>query len=347
MSLMQILNEIHLEAHRWESPDASTILILPHGGRILGLYAPQSEENFFWTHPSLQSAETARAFYFTDGWHNSGGDRTWLAPEFEFFFPNYPQPDPYRQPSQLDPGNFYLETGTREMSLVAHGSLCLYAASQTIQFTLRKTITATRNPLWQVSSASDLNLAYAGYTLRTTITIDEPLPSSPVSVGIWNLLQLPHGGEMIFATHSRGTTVRYMGSISPGDLNISDHAIRYRMRARGENKLGIQAPYLTGRAAYLYGDLGRSSLVIRNFSVNPSAAYVDVPFGSDTNSACAAQACSIDSSLGSFSELEYHAPAIEIPSGQPHCIDESQLWAFSGPQPAVMQAARFLVCAEL
>lgn len=343
MSLIQVLNQIEMSTHLWQSPDGSTILMLPHGGRILALYSPQSEENFFWTHPAMQSQETARAFYEGNWWHNSGGDRTWIAPEYEFFFPNYPQPDPYFQPRQLDPGTFHLEAGTNETSLIAEGSLRMYASSHTIQFTLRKTVNAALSPLRQ--SGSDLNLAYAGYTLRTTLTLNGPLPRSASPVGIWNLLQLPHGGEMIFATHSRGAVVPYMGSISPLDLVISDHAIRYRMHAQGENKID-QAPFLTGRGAYLYGDADHSSLVIRNFWVNPSASYVDVPFGGDRNNACAAQACNIDSKLGKFSELEYHAPAIEA-CGQTQFVDESQVWAFRGPRPAVLHAARQLVCAEL
>jgi hypothetical protein len=345
MSLMQVLIEIQMDTHRWESPDGSTIVFLPHGGRVLALYSPQSEENFFWTHPALQSRETARDFYAGEWWHNSGGDRTWIAPEYEFFFPSYPQSDPYFQPRQLDPGKFHLEVGTHQTSLVAEGSLRMYASSHTIHFTLRKSISAAPNPLRQLTS--ELSLAYAGYTLYTTLTLSDPLPSSPFPVGIWNLLQLPHGGEMIFATHSRGVTVPYMGSISPQDLDISDHVIRYRMHAVGENKLGIQAPCLTGRGAYLFGDANRSSLVIRNFRVTPSACYVDVPFGASPASACAAQACNINSNLGTFSELEYHAPAIEAVSGHTQCVDESQLWALRGPRPAVLQAARLLVCAEL
>ena len=348
MSLMQVLSEIRMNTHGWQSPDGTTAVMLPHGGRILALYSPESEENFFWTHPDLHSAQTAAAFYAGDWWHNSGGDRTWIAPEFEFFFPNYPLPEPYFQPRQLDPGNFRLEPGAHhQASFVTEGALRMFAASRTIHFTLRKTISEARNPLRHLIWDPDLGLAYAGYTLRTALNLNEPLPSPPVFAGIWNLLQLPPGGQMIFATHSRATTIPYMGSISPRDLDISNHAIRYKMSAVGENKLGIQAPYLTGRGAYLYGDADRSSLVIRNFWVNPSASYVDVPFGSSPDSACAAQACSIHSSLGSFSELEYHAPAFETLPGQSQCVDESQLWAFRGPQPAVLEAARILVSAQL
>ena len=50
--------------------------------------------------------------------------------------------------------------------------------------------------------------------------------------------------------------------------------------------------------------------MIRNFLVNPSGAYVDVPWDGPAELGDAVQACNIKSSLGSFSELEYHVPAI-------------------------------------
>ena len=89
-------------------PEGSTVVLLPHGGRVLGLYAAGSEKNFYWTHPALESAQTARIFYEGNDWHNSGGDRTWLAPEVDIFFPRYPDLDlsTYWQPRQLDPGNY-------------------------------------------------------------------------------------------------------------------------------------------------------------------------------------------------------------------------------------------------
>ena len=81
--------------------DRSEVLILPHGGRILGLFAAGSSQNFLWTHPALATASTALAFFDSDQWHNSGGDRTWLAPEVDFFFPEFPSTDRYWQPSSL------------------------------------------------------------------------------------------------------------------------------------------------------------------------------------------------------------------------------------------------------
>ena len=90
--LMETLESVGKPAQLWDSTDGTKALVLPHGGRILGLFAPGDDENFFWTHPALRAADTARAFYAGQQWHNSGGERTWLAPEVDFFFPKLPQP---------------------------------------------------------------------------------------------------------------------------------------------------------------------------------------------------------------------------------------------------------------
>src|SRR5450432_3412799 len=92
----------------YETTDGTRLLILPYGGRILGAFAPGSDENFLWTNTALNNVESARAFYASDDWQNSGGDRTWLAPEVDFFFPKFPDVDisGYWQPRALDPGKY-------------------------------------------------------------------------------------------------------------------------------------------------------------------------------------------------------------------------------------------------
>ena len=109
--LIETLNVIGKPTEVFDSPDGSRVLLLPYGGRILGLFVPGSDENFYWTHPALESQATAAEFYASDQWHNSGGDRTWLAPEVDVFFPNFPVTDPYWQPRQLDPGDYGIERG--------------------------------------------------------------------------------------------------------------------------------------------------------------------------------------------------------------------------------------------
>ena len=138
-----------------------------------------------------------------------------------------------------------------------------------------------------------------------------------------------------------------MGCIDERDLVVTDHLIRYKMRAIGEHKLGIRAPTAIGRVGYLYSTGEDASLVIRNFLINPSGEYVDVPWMHTDHAGSAIQGCNVNSKLGTFSELEYHVPAINGLDGGSHCEDESQLWAFSGSTKHIFEVARFLISHDL
>ena len=54
--LIDTLNQVGKSTHVYHSPDGTEVLVLPYGGRILGLFSAGSEENFFWTHSALESA---------------------------------------------------------------------------------------------------------------------------------------------------------------------------------------------------------------------------------------------------------------------------------------------------
>ena len=89
------------------------------------------------------------------------------------------------------------------------------------------------------------------------------------------------------------------------------------MRAAGEHKIAIRALATTGRIGYRYPAAdGRWALIVRNVFVNPSGDYVDVPWSDAQDLGYAVQACNVHSALGSFSELEYHVPAIGPGTGR-------------------------------
>jgi hypothetical protein len=326
----------------WASSDGSTVLVLPHGGRILGLFSPGSEQNFLWTNPALDRAETAAAFYQSADWHNSGGDRTWIAPEVDFFLPNYPKLDVYVQPRAFDPGDYQLTDQNGEIVLTNVFACELSRSHDTAHLKLSKRISAAANPLHAVGSPLFDRVQYAGYALHTRLEFTSGR-AEPPQVGLWSLLQLPHRGELFIPTFSKTRVRTYFGDIDAEDLAVSDHLIRYRMKAAGEQKIGLEAPTVIGRAGYLQALGEESSLVIRNFSINPSGRYIDVPWGEPEASGSAIEACNVDSKWGCFSELEYHSPAIGGPGGDWCCEDTSQLWAFRGPEQSIYEILRLLV----
>lgn len=347
-SLIHILNRAGKLTELYKSPDGSSVLLLPHGGRVLGLFAPHSQNNFFWTNPALDAAESARAFFEGEAWQNSGGDRTWLAPEVDWFCPDFPDLSKYWQPRELDPGNYKIVRQGDTVFLVNQLTLSSSRSKLRAELEITKWAGPALNPLRHEPLLSELaEIQYAGYTLHTSLRFTDTLNQASLKVGLWNLLQLPHGGELVIPTYSRTQPKIFFGEVDPEDLMVGDHLVRYQMQASGEHKMGFHAADTPGRVGYLYGAGDQSVLVVRNFSVNPSAEYIDVPWRETTDVGYSIQSCNVNSALGTFSELEYHAPAIGENTGNDRSDDVSQVWAFRGPRSSIQAIAKRLLAAEV
>jgi hypothetical protein len=209
---------------------------------------------------------------------------------------------------------------------------------------LSKIIAPAANPLRHEPGADGDEMAYAGYSLTTRLELLGDLPDGQGPVGLWNLIQMPHGGDLLVATHAPTRPRILFGDVDSGDMSVSAHLVRYAMRRPGEQKIAIRAVAATGRIGYLYpSGADRWRLVLRNVFVNPSGQYVDVPWDAVDDPGYAIQACNIHSELGSFSELEYHAPAIGAGTGSTTCTDVSQTWAFRGTGEAIERVTRHLL----
>ena len=343
-ALIRRLRDVGKPTEVYQSPDGTEVLLLPHGGRVLGLFSPRSRENFYWTHSALASVESARTFYDSGEWQNSGGDRTWLAPEADIFFPNFPSLDKYWQPRELDPGSYEVVRTCNDVRLVNRLTCTLSRSRQAVALEISKSVAPAPNPLRYERAAGELlSLAYAGYTQHTSLRMMEGSEQLPVQVGLWNLVQMPHGGDLLVPSFSRTQPKVYFGQIAPEDLLVTDRLVRYRMRAAGEHKIGFRAVATTGRVGYVYPTGGQWALIIRNFFVNPSGEYVDVPWTDTADLGYSTQACNVNSGLGCFSELEYHIPAIGRGTGRTRCDDSAQVWAFRGPSDLIRGAARILL----
>jgi hypothetical protein len=343
-ALLEVLKAAEQESRVITQPDGTDLLLLPHGGRMLGLYAPGSQENFYWTNTALNSSETAKQLYASDEWHNSGGDRTWLAPEVDIFLPNFPARDKYFQPRELDPGRYQVEDEGGRVRLVNRLTLTLSRSRKRVELELAKSFVPAPNPLRHERSAPRDGVEYAGYTQQTSLRITGGDASGVV--GLWNLVQMPHSGELLVPTYTRATPKLVFGNVPAADLVASDRLVRYRMRQVGEHKIALRAVATTGRVGYVFEQGGRWALIIRNFVVNPSGEYVDVPWDDPTDLGYSTQACNVNSHLGQFSELEYHIPAIGGATGQSRCDDAAQVWAFRGSMEAIAAVTRILISSE-
>jgi hypothetical protein len=349
--LIATLKAVGKPSELHQTADGTRVLILPYGGRILGVFAPGSDENFLWTNSALNDVESARAYYASDDWQNSGGDRTWLAPELDFFFPNYPNVDiaGYWQPRGLDPGNYQLAKNEQGIQLTNRLKIDGFRSKKRVELEIAKSVAAAPNPLRYDHGIRTGAVEYAGHTLLTSLAIVDGRPEDAPLVGLWSLTQMPHQGELFIPTYSRTEPRIYFGLVDtpPDELAMSDRLVRFKMRASGEHKIGVRAAVTTGRIGYIYPAGSKYALIVRNFFVNPSGEYADVPWTEPEDRGYSTQACSVNSRWGMFSEMEYHVPAIGGGTGLREIEDRSQLWAFRGSREDMVKIARTLLSSEI
>ncbi|MFZ0560317.1 MAG: DUF6786 family protein [Terriglobales bacterium] len=349
--LVATLKAVGKSTEIYQTNDGTRLLLLPYGGRILGVYAPGSEENFLWTNSVLKSVESARAYYASDDWQNSGGDRTWLAPEVDFFFPKFPNIEigGYWQPRSLDPGNYELIKTAHGVKLTNRLKVDAFRSKKRVELEITKSVDAAPNPLRYDTALRTGAVEYAGHTLLTSLRILDTNPGDAPLVGLWSLTQMPHQGELYIPTYSKADPRIYFGltDTPPEELAVSERLVRFKMRAPGEHKIGLRSAVTTGRIGYIYSAGDKHALIIRNFFVNPSGEYADVPWTEPEDRGYSTQACSVNSRWGMFSEMEYHVPAIGGSTGLHHVEDRSQLWAFRGSRSDILKIARALLSNEI
>jgi len=300
-----------------ETQDGS-LLILPHGARVLGLFS-SSDENFFWVNPALADVANAKAFFSSKDWKNSGGDRTWVAPETDLFIKNIDDPwNTYEVPSAIDPGNYTVRKDDGQVKMINQASIVLHSLRQECEIELEKTIRTVVNPLHCEKEANEFlcQLEYIGYEQVTTLRlISPPLPTPPrkpkasvgsctpnpsqeensqeergVRLGLWNLIQLPAGGHIIIPTVKKSSPHDYFEKTGPKHLRVTPRFIHFLLDANERHKIGVKAISTIGRMGYLRPiEAGIRTLVVRNFLVNPSGEYVDTPWDNRNDSGYAIQ----------------------------------------------------------
>jgi hypothetical protein len=349
-------------------PGDGAAVVTAFGGRVLGLFPDEEGENFFWTNPALDSVSGAKQLFGEPGWKNIGGDRSWIAPELYYFFPDYPnlEMETYEVPEQMDPGHFVVASeyspavleaisknraeDTRDevpasVTVDTEFTLRAFHTEEDIRFQLKKTVAPTADPLKNISDSKRPEVSYTGYALRSEFSFHAHAASNDradalqAQAGLWNLVQLPHGGTLTVPVFRRTDIKKYFGDFSGEELSVGKRLISYTMNSTTSQKIGVSADVVTGRAGYIVEQNGGWSLVIRNFFSNPSGQYIDVAWNNPEDLkdfGYVFQACNFNAEGVAFSEMEYHLPAGK-------CVDSSQLWAFRGPYEEIRKTAELLL----
>lgn len=322
--------------------------IAGNGSRVIGLQAAGSSAQAFWHNEQWEPGD----------W-NLGGDRFWISPELDFF---QPSPGEYVTPAALDPGAWTVSDASAATATCELACTLSHPAGP-VSLRLARKITLAPNPLTrsqtsQTSQASGASrwqeLAYIGYEQETTLHVAAPesdLPSpSRAHAGycnLWSIMQVPEGG-IAYAGAYGADELQVMFGDQPQAVRMEPTrgGIRVPFTGTDKFKLSLDALLCTGRMGYVRQLAPAvSSLVIRQFHVNPSAIYPDYMPGNPGQLGSCLQLFYDGKQMGGFGELEYHAPALPL-DREGAMSDRSQTYFYVGNSELIDQLAAALLTGD-
>ena len=300
------------------------VCVLPFSGRVMGLY-PEKGRNVLWTNPALNSLVEARQLLSDDVWTNLGGDRTWISPEIELFIKDMSRPmETYQVPAAVDPGDYQvLRFGDNEVELETAITVDFFRSGGKVNLKLRKRIIVLDKP--NMPFKLPAGVTGAGYKVECELSATEPLPGS-VHPAIWNLLQVPGGGEIVVPIADGAKPVDFFGK---PQYQLQNNNIRAAVPAALGYKFGVRPENCTGMMFYLNLSIQQPFIIVRQFEVKPDGGYFDVPYTAPKQPGCVQQVYVDDGTYGGFGEMEHHSPAI-LPGIRNKITDTCTTWAFAG-----------------
>ncbi len=290
-----------------ETDSGGVILVVPEYGRVLGVWPDRKLPTPYWINLSFLTGTQEQA-----DWDNPGGHRIWIAPEKEFFISDIRRPfETYKVPKVIDPGRWNYFANSSEISFSCDVRLHAFRSQRDILLNIKRVI----RPL-SIDAVSDMIPLEVGSCQCAAYEEElELICYDELKVGLWSLIQVPLGGEMVVPVKSGGKVTEFFGDGScyiTGDEKFVK--IKYDRHCRRDFKLGFGLSSVED-VVYYRRDISRdhSCLITQKFTTSDGGEYVDMPWNSDVDNGSVVQ--SFCGGTYGFGEIEVHHPVKQNVAG--------------------------------
>lgn len=324
-----------------ELGDTSKVAITLAAGRVVAMAFSADGPNLLWSNPKLSDTNLVKNRP-QDLVGGIGGDRLWFAPELEYNWdgkPDWATFANYKTPAATDPGAYQFgQHDARTVALRATGELPVHGADRRVGFAVDRSVRLVEPPLPK-SHALMTGVDYVGIESSHSLKIADATREG--TIDLWHLLQAPVGSTLIvpLKKDARSAQRKPLSYGMPGTwVEKVDH-VMWRFGGEARAKLGLPAAALTGRTA-IFRELqpGRWCMIVREFTVDPSAKYGDHPHNVPRTD----QAFQAWDGFG-FGEMEFHSPIADAQHGPRELTESDRLWAFGGSPKAISALATELL----
>ena len=309
------------------------IILMQHGGRVLGPFLAEQAESIYWLSAAWESADTFSAFLESGEW-NVGGERVWIAPEVQYVVQDRAQfMESMVLPTAMDPGDYALSHPAENQWRVRQQAVlqAFNLASGSKALDVDVTVRPMPDPLRAVAAYDTLldGVRYAGYEQAITLTEHQ---TDAIMSESWNLIQLNPGGQLFIPCAPEAQITDYeRGDVPAEARTVRDGHVRISITGQSVFKVGFKAAHVMGRSAYLnmLTD-GTPYLLVRAFTNNPSSVYIEEPESQIGNNGHSVHIYNDSGDIGGFGELECNGQTIGGNTGLSSATDHFQLWLYVG-----------------
>lgn len=341
--LLKVLNNNNIGYCELRISKAVQLVAIERGGRIIGIYDEEANQNLLWTAQALEKEKEAVELLGGTVW-NTGGDRLWFGPEIRYSVSDRTRFwETLHTPEAIDPGNYQLTKNSEACILHQKIKLCTKDGSnEAVDFHVNRTIMKSENPLRNNINFQELmkEVEFGGFTQRVC------LQGKGSSVEGWSLLQVIPRGTIYIPMTQVQKGVNYYEPV--GELeHVQQTGIALEATGNRRYKVGYKAERVIGRLGYTCRWNNKNCLLIRNFPNDPAGNYEEEPPFLPGEKGFSVHVYNDDGNSGGFTEIECSLPAVFGKTGRDSSDDTISTWIFTGSELSLKEIGYLLLGCEV